>query len=61
MKKPKVNTADTSNLTKSEWQELRLTGVVIKGDRIIRTLGFIKRVQESTRKEIAQTASRIFR
>lgn len=60
MKRPKVNTADTSDLTDKDWKELELTGVVIKGDRIIRTLGFIKRSEAGVREHIKHTAKRLF-
>jgi hypothetical protein len=60
MNKPKINVANTSDLTPDEWRELRLTGCVIKGDRIIRTLSHIKRVEAGARKEIGRIARRVF-
>lgn len=60
MKRPKVNVANTDDLTESEWKELRLTGLVIKGDRIIRTLAFMDRVKRGAREEINRTARSVF-
>jgi hypothetical protein len=31
-----------ARLTAKEWQELKVTGCVVKGERIIRTMSFIK-------------------
>lgn len=56
----KTKIADPKSLTKAQMQELQLTGMVIVGDRIIRTASFIQRTKENADKEISRTARRLF-
>lgn len=47
-------------LTEEEWRELETTGMVIKGERIIRTVTYIKRVADGARRDVQTTARRLF-
>ncbi len=58
--KTKRKTYHGTPLTDAQWKELKFTGCVVAGDRIIRTLAFIKRGQENAHKEITKTARRLF-
>jgi len=56
----KTKLANPKALTKAQSAELQLTGMVIVGDRIIRTAAFIQRTKENADKEIPNKARRLF-
>lgn len=58
-KNQKVKRAGDLKLTKAQELELKRDGMVIVGDRIIRTASYIRRVEEGAKKEIAKEARNV--